>query len=319
MAEIFKQRLNVYSKKHNIYGVVLDFGMVTKLYFSWKGKDVEIGIKVNPLRHESLEEKAIACMDTYIDDLSSPVEKSTMLHHWYLEQRDDKYGKYIVAWGIVTGHPQLPDSEKIHTSMIQNIRRDGDEIVLTTRHTEYHCPLAYCRFRKMEETPEILPDFDALRAEYEGKEDYPTIEPGNVLLVLADFDHYYYHSAYYVPAGDSEAEPARFSGSPHIGTYQDSYLVISEDNRIDLRYFPHFRNIEFYSEDTDGCPLWLQNIGRSVLYAATSAGAIKLNPGERKEVVEENAEDDAPVLPKGDLYPAGVEMSQEDMNNLLKF
>ena len=43
-----------------------------------------------------------------------------------------------------------------------------------------------------------------------------------------------------------------------------------------------------------------------VIYAGTSAGTIKLEPGDRKEVTKENAEAETPILPGGDLYPAGI-------------
>ena len=75
---------------------------------------------------------------------------------------------------------------------------------------------------------------------------------------------------------------------------------------VDVRYFPHYQNIEFYSEYTDEKPLYVENIGYSVIYVQSSAGTIKLAPGERKEVTPENAEKEPPVLPDGDLYPAGV-------------
>lgn len=71
---------------------------------------------------------------------------------------------------------------------------------------------------------------------------------------------------------------------------EDSYLIRCEEADIDLRYFPHFENIEFYSQDTEGKPLYIENIGDIVLYAKTGAGYIRLNPGERKEVCVENAE-----------------------------
>lgn len=53
-------------------------------------------------------------------------------------------------------------------------------------------------------------------------------------------------------------------------------------------------------------PLFLENVGDVMLYAKTSVGTIKLNPGERKEVRKENAESETPSLPNGDLYPAGI-------------
>ena len=53
-------------------------------------------------------------------------------------------------------------------------------------------------------------------------------------------------------------------------------------------------------------PLFLENIGDVTIYAKTRCGTIKLDPGDRKEVTEENAEDISPALPDGDLYPAGI-------------
>ena len=99
---------------------------------------------------------------------------------------------------------------------------------------------------------------------------------------------------------------SEYTGWPHVGNYQDSYLIEANGYRIDLRYFPHFQNIEFYRENTDGCPWFIENIGDTVLYAKTSAGTIKLEPGDRKEVSKENTEDEPPFLPRGDLYPTGI-------------
>ena len=88
--------------------------------------------------------------------------------------------------------------------------------------------------------------------------------------------------------------------------FQDSYLIEADNGRIDLRYFPHFQNIEFYSEHTQGMPLFLENVGDVVLYVKTSAGMMKLDPGDRKEVIKANAESETLSLPNGDLYPAGI-------------
>ena len=66
-----------------------------------------------------------------------------------------------------------------------------------------------------------------------------------------------------------------------------------------------FQNIKFYSEHTQGMPLFLENVGDVTLYAKTAVGTIKLDLGDRKEVRKENAEAETPSLPNGDLYPAG--------------
>ena len=48
-------------------------------------------------------------------------------------------------------------------------------------------------------------------------------------------------------------------------------------------------------EVTDGRPWYIENIGYEVIFARTHAGIIKLEPGDRKEVIKENAEDEPPV------------------------
>lgn len=228
-----------------------------------------------------------------------------MLHQWYLARHTSHDGRvYPMAWGVVTGHPRIDDTTFIHTSEVKDIRREGDEIVLTTRNNEYHCPLNSCSFTKMKNSSELLPDYEALRAEYEGK-GQPKIEPGNVLLVIADFCLYYFHSLYYVPLDSADGKPVEVDAHEHVGMTQDSFLIWADGYRIDLRYFPHWGNIEFYTERTEGLPLWIENIGSTPLYAKASCGVIRLKPGERKKVDEDNAEPEAPVLAGGDLYPAG--------------
>ena len=66
--------------------------------------------------------------------------------------------------------------------------------------------------------------------------EYPSIESGKVLLVLANFCDYYFHSLYYVPNDSEDGKPIEFYGSAHIGTFQDSYLIGTRDYRVDLRY-----------------------------------------------------------------------------------
>lgn len=121
------------------------------------------------------------------------------------------------------------------------------------------------------------------------------IEPGNVLLVLSDACAYYFDSLFYVPKTSEDGKPVEYFGYAHTGIRQDSYLIMSgesgmEDGRIDLRYFPREQTVEFYMEETDGCPWYLENQGSAALKAKTSCGSICLKPGERKRVCRENAE-----------------------------
>lgn len=310
MAEsMLKEEVNVYSEKYDMHGIVRDYGMVTKLFFSYEGKDIVMGIHRNTLKGESWEELGRSLMDSYVANLASHKEgRKLQLHYWYIGEQEMDGEMNRVGHGIVTGHKRLSDAVYMHTSEVKAVHIDEEEgeVALTTRNSVYHCPLAYCAFEKQDEYPDILPDYERLKETYQDKIEYPAIEPGKVLLVLANFCDYYFHSLYYVPKDSEDGKCRTFSGWPHVGMFQDSYLIETDDYSVDLRYFPHYQNIEFYEEETDGCPWFIENIGDDVIYARTSAGTIKLEPGDRKEVVRENAEDEKPVLPDGDLYPAGV-------------
>ncbi len=310
MAEsMLREEVEVYSEKYDIHGVVRDYGMVTKLFFTYGGKDIVMGVHRNILKGEKYEDLGRNIIDSYVTNLASHEEgKKLQLHYWYIGEHEIRGEMFRIGHGIVTGHKKLSDALDMHTSAVEGIHIDEEEgeLVLTTRNSVYHCPLAYCSFNEQDEYPDIIPDYEKLKERYKDKIEYPSIEPGKVLLVLTNFCDYYFHSLYYVPNDSKDGKPVEFHGSAHIGTFQDSYLIGTRGYRVDLRYFPHYQNIEFYSEDTDGCPWYIENIGDVVIYARTSAGTIKLEPGDRKEVTEKNAEDETPILPGGDLYPAGI-------------
>ncbi len=42
---ILKQEIKVYSEKYDIHGTIKDYGVVTKLYFSYDGRTIEMGIQ----------------------------------------------------------------------------------------------------------------------------------------------------------------------------------------------------------------------------------------------------------------------------------
>ena len=265
-----------------------------------------MAIYKNALENESLEDVGTSVMESYISYLSTKPGKK-QLHYWYVDVREEHGKTCTRGHGIVTGHERLMDSQIIHTSSVQSIVLDniGREMLLTTNNSVYHCPLEYCDFEKQDKYPDIIPDYKHIKDLYKDRINYPFIEPGKVLLVLANFCEYYFHSLYYVPKGSETGEKVTYYAGPHIGTFQDSFLIQANTCGVDLRYFPHYQNIEFYAEYTEDCPLYIENIGDCVLYARTSAGTIKLNPGDRKKVSKKNAESERPILPGGDLYPAG--------------
>ncbi len=306
---LLKKEIEVYSEKYDVHGAIKDYGVVTKLFFAYEGKEIVMGIHRNIINGEIYEDLGKNLIETYITNLAAHREgRKLQLHYWYVGEHEIRGEMYRIGHGIVTGHNRLEDSIDMHTSAVEAIHIDEDsgELVLTTRNSVYHCPLAYCDFKRQDEYPDILPNYDELKEKYRDAIEYPAIEPGKVLLVLTNFCEYYFHSLYYIPKDSEDGKKLEYRGYPHVGMFQDSYLVGTKDNKIDLRYFPHYQNIEFYHKNTDGCPLFIENIGDVVLYAKTGAATIKLEPGDRKEVTKENAEDDTPILPGGDLYPARI-------------
>lgn len=300
---------DVYSSKHDIHGVVRDYGVVTKLFFTYAGKDMVMGIDHFLQAGNSMEEIGRDIIDAYVSTHPAHIaNRKLQLHYWYIDEHERNGERFRIAHGIVTGHNRLMDSTYMHSSSVQEIRinEDEGEAVITTKNSVYYCPLEYCNFDKQNGYPGLIPEFISIREKYEDRIMYPSIEPGKVLLVLANFCEYYFHSLYYVPTDSENGKPIVYRNNAHIGTFQDSYLVHTNDYKIDLSYFPHFQNIEFYSVITDGCPLFIENIGDDVLYVRASVGTIRLDPGNRKEITEENAEVDPPVLPGGDLYPAWI-------------
>ena len=305
-----KKVYEVLSDKYQVKGQIIDYGFVIKLQFAYAGIEREIAIK-RPFPEngqEAFSKLGEDTIDSFIEKLSGGENRKLMLHYWYVDENtDDATGeKYIRAHGVVTGHDRLAAANRIHTSEVVSVEvdRSTGEALIHTRNSLYHCPLAYCDYDKQDEYPLLIPDYEIVKAEYKDKREFPAIEAGKILLVLSNFDEYYFHSLYYLPEGACEA--AEYRSCAHIGTFQDSYLIRVKGMPIDIRYFPHYQNVEFYSQDTDGKPLYLENIGDVPLYAKTFSGTICLQPGERKEVREENAEENPPMLPKGDLYPAGI-------------
>lgn len=300
---------DIYSEKYDIKGAIQDWMFSFDVVFEYEGKSVRIALdRPFPFPgEEGLKQIGIEAIETYMEKLKSGkvTERKTMLHEWYVTEVERDGMKKLCVKGVVTGHPEFTDSTKFYDTGVMDIiiNLEDGEALISSKHGLYHCPLEYCSFSYQDKEPLLIPKYEEIKEKYQGKITYPSIEPGKVLLVLSNFSEYYFHSLYYQPEGEEES--LDYSGHAHIGTFQDSYLISTEDYRIDLRYFPHFQNIEFYSEDTDGRPWFIENIGDVVLYARTSAGLLCLNPGERKEVKKENTEKDKPILPGGDLYPPG--------------
>lgn len=303
--------IELYSEKYSVKGRIEDYGVVIKLMFSYDGKEYVLGL--HNCLNKTLDESGLETMESTIEHLASSGKGNMYLHYWYIQSCNGIF----IARGNVTGNPKINDSVRIHTSPVVSVSVDENngEVLVFTVNSIYHCPLDYWDFGKQDEyeIKDLIPDYDSLKEKNSAKTEYPEIEQGKVLLVLADFCDYYFHS---LCVKDGNGDKIEYSTHSHIGMFQDSFLIglsknaprsLSFPHHIDLRYFPHYKNIEFYSDETDGMPLYAENIGNSDIYIRRSGLSFCLKPGERKELVKKNAEKDINNLPDGDLYPAEIE------------
>ncbi len=305
------EQYEIYSEKYNIRGILNHIFDKTSIEFIYN-KDYYN----RPVDREWPDDEGddaivalgIKAMEEYLEEIFAGevrVEK-VRLYNWYVEEVEEKGEKYIRAKGNVVGHYRFWDSQNIFTSEIESIDvlEESGEVVICTKNTRYFCLLDSWNYEAQDKHPDAFPNYMELKEKYDARKVRPTIEPGKVLLSISNYDSYYFHDLYFVPEG-AEA-PVEYKAFPHIGTFQDSFLIWAQDEKIDLRYFPHSGNIEFYMQETDRKPFFIENAGTTVLYARTSFGTIKLNPGERKEVKPEEAEKDDLLLDGSDLYAADI-------------
>ena len=168
---MLEREIEVYSEKYDIHGVVRDYGMVTKLFFTYEGKEIVMGVHRNILKGEKYEDLGRNIIDSYVTNLASHEEgKKLQLHYWYIGEHEIHGEMFRIGHGIVTGHKKLSDSIDMHTSAVEGIHIDEEagELVLTTRNSVYHCPLAYCSFKKQDEYPDIIPDYEGLKEKIYG-------------------------------------------------------------------------------------------------------------------------------------------------------
>ena len=243
----------------------------------------------------------------------------TRLYQWWFEQTER--GSYILR-GTVTGHPKLPDSDRIHTTRVRSIRPDpGKEagFLVLTRNTEYHCSMESCHYarcREMlaqeipnEKCPEGFRAWAEQLETFAGQYDVPeetlplpaTDAERFLLLRLGNNRAYYFHSMWIVP--DSETrEQGRMS--PHIGTFQDSVLCRSECSRdYDLRYFPYRDgNLAFYHWETSDLPVYIENRGDQCLRVRADWQVYLIEPGACVRISPEYATPGAALTSTHDLY-----------------
>lgn len=307
--DLVRKSYEVHSEQYDVKGTMSDFGRVAMLKFTYEDKEKEITIKRPSITTTDKEMIALACkeMDTYIGKVMSGEirERKLMFHYWYIDkiEKPNSELSFVYGHGYVTGHAKIHDSEFINTSVIQNVEVDEFEgmVIIHTKNSAYYCPIEYCDFEKQDKFPQLIPDYEMLRRQYYKKMPDPKIEAGKVLLIVSNFDPYFFNGMYYLP--DGAKKRARYTADIKQGTFQDSFLIDAQDYGIDLGYYLHYQSIELFSEQTGGRPFFVENIGDVKLYVKAACGTIALNPGERKEIKRENAEKEATNRLSGNMIP----------------
>lgn len=224
-------------------------------------------------------------------------ERKLMLHNWHISIDGD--AKFL--HGIVSGHRKIKDTVYIHTTPVQNVcYTDAEELLCHTQNSIYHCPLNSCNFEEQDlyDIQDIIPDYEELKKKFNIPAKPPEINPDTVLVIFSNFCESFFQGFYCIKDG----KYLDYTAHMHIGTFQDSFLIMTNDDSIDIRYFPHTNNLEFYLTETDNMPFYIENNGDIDLYFSTSYGVIKLAPEERKLVCSQNCEKEHITLSNADYY-----------------
>lgn len=180
------------------------------------------------------------------------------LKYWYLKQYESEEESCVLAHGIVFEHEKLADGSSMHTSYVKEVRLEGDAVIIITKNSEYVCRLEDADFTCFDdEAKRLIPDFDAVREQYERKLEIQGDGEG-VLLVLDNCAEYGFVAA--ALRLDGKVYEKR-QASVNLSLVQDSVLVgwMIHGRVADYRYFPK-DTFEFYTW-TDALDVWIENAG----------------------------------------------------------
>ena len=213
------------------------------------------------------------------------------LTQWYLTEHllKDTKEKCYVAHGVVSGHPKLADGDFINTSIIEEIRLDSSNnclIMLTHSKNEYMLLLADIDFDGFEKTRDYLEEFNVptlslrkcLKLHHEAEEDILS-KVENVLQNNELYLQFYGVFAQKAFFKNDAGEIREIRVTPHIGMFQDSYLITDfERGEVDFRYFDSLNGIEPYHWSDGLKAVKIKNEGASdILFLADTSIACLRN------------------------------------------
>ena len=206
-------------------------------------------------------------------------QKKCRLYYWYIDDNKRLHGN-------VTHRDDFFDGEIIHTTSVQKLEYDEESqtIIFETKNSTYFASLRYWDRDKQNEYKAIyhaFPELEDIKNVKVENVEFPSIDPGNVLVRFANFNEAMFNSMYCVR--NVGEEPVNYIAAPHIGNFSDSFIIFTKDFKIDLRYYWDFGIRKFYRLECDGMPLWFENVGdRAIFIGMRGSEEIILRPGERK-------------------------------------
>lgn len=220
------------------------------------------------------------------------------LYQWYLSPH--RSGGHILH-GIVTGHPNISDSTRIHTSPILDAHLHPDEpdtYVFRTHRTEYICRLEDCSRNQCDSfLNDILAYTDIpgwllslrqhlLNAPQPEYRSFPDIPDNTILLRLGNnFPHYF--GGMFVHVGGRKLTSEEVC--VHLGMFIESFLCLLYDNEqhanYDLSYFLHSGgHIQFYGWLNNSLPVRIENCGDDSIEIALPPTIMNIRPGEQVQI-----------------------------------
>jgi hypothetical protein len=222
--------------------------------------------------------------------------KRNTLRHWYLGEYEWRGEKVLLAYGQFYNRPGFYEGMNGRTSIVQTVKinHEEKEFEIQTMNNLYHCSFDSCFFERQDDSPYKLPEYETIKAAYFKPVNTEELAKNDMVLVVADYNDYYFESLIYL---NPDGSKGKYSGYPHIGMFTDTFLINGdrepyeydeESEYIDIRYYVDEGSFEFYSLDTGGRNLWIENRGDSTLNIYGCGSKINLEPGKRILALKKN-------------------------------
>ena len=224
------------------------------------------------------------------EEIADIIQKGFKEYRYEMDEKCTFYNWYIdndmCLQGNITNHPDAFNGDLSGTQPIKEAIWDDEkkEIAFINERRTYYASIKHWDIEKQKENKKIkriLPKYKKLYEISESLRYKPTIEPGNVLVCFSDYDTVRFNSLYFVEKeGDA---PVEYQTNTNVGYNRDSYIINTRDYKIDIRFFWNLGIDRFYRLETQGLPLWFENVGYKTVYMGLGEGKeLVLRPGERK-------------------------------------